>query len=313
MRLRLFNFIDILLVSDPEQIKWLNQQVDVVRPLDPEVSWLHRFIDQRLRFDLAFEGAPLPVFQPRADAARQKTQQKLLDQFENARGLPGKEREEIAAYVSGKSGSGEIGEVVQRWCGRLFFATYRNDKETYEAGRKIAGWPSLPPWRALAERADGRLARAKRILSNAAQGDRHCIHATSIGMENIVRTLRKLRKAAEHPVKRSLSPDDALRECLHAPPAVLRGCAHDLSAPFLARTLTQRSVIVFLLGRAYARSGDLDVAFLADGWSACPAHVVIPELLRAVWHSAHHDEPIAEKHLLDRINGWGRIFTRAVA
>jgi hypothetical protein len=313
MRLRLFNFFDVLLVTDPQQIKWLNEQIDVVRPLDPDASWLHRFIDHRLLHDLAFDGIPLPVFQPRADQAREQRQKKLDAEFEDARGLPGKERDDISAYVSGKKPVADIGQVIQRWCGRLFLATYRNEKDTYASGQRIANWPITPPWRTLAERADGRLARAKRILSNAAQGDRHCVHATSIGMANIVKTIEKLRKAAQDPFKRNLSPDDALRECLYAPPAILRGCAHDVTTPFLSRPLTKQTLIVFLLGRAYARSGDLDVAFLADGWSACPARVVVPEMLRAAWHSAHHDEPVEETHLLDRINGFRRIFTRAVA
>jgi hypothetical protein len=312
MRLRLLNLIDVLLVTDAEQIKWLNQQVDVVRPLDPNASWLHRILDGRTRGDLMFDGAPLPVFLARADKEREQSQQKLAAELEGARGVPGKERDEISAYVSGKSAAAEIGETVQRWCGRLFLGTYRNDKDTYSAGQLIANWPSSPPWRTIAQRADGRLARAKRVLSNAAAGDRQCIHATSIGMENIVKTVRKLRKAAGDPAKRMLSPDDALRDCLAAPPAVLRGCAHEVSAPFLNRPLTKRTVIVFLLAQAYQRSGDLDVAFLSDGWSACPAREVIPEMLRAAWHGAHHDEPAQDKPLLSRINGLSRIFRIAV-
>jgi hypothetical protein len=133
-------------------------------------------------------------------------------------------------------------------------------------------------------------------------------------MENVARTVRNLRKAAQSPDKQKLSPDDALRECLVAPPAILRGCAREVVAPFLEQPLTRSTLIVFLVAKAYASSGDLDVAFLSESWSACPARHVVPEMLRAVWHAAHHDEAEG-KALLDTIqvlNGWGRLWHRAV-
>jgi hypothetical protein len=312
IRLRIPNFIDVLVVSDPEQIQWLNQHESVTRPLNPSASWLHRFIEQRLGTDLAFGGKPLPVFLPRTDAARAERQKKLDDVLEDLRGAPGQERDEIAAYVSGEKDSDEIGVLVQQWCGRLFLAHYRAARETYEAGRLLASWPSAPPWRTWRDRMNGRLAQAKSLLAEAAEGDLHCIHATSIGMENVARSVRRLRKAAQQANKQTLSPDDILRDCLVAPPAVVRGCSGEVHAPFLAQPLTKQTVVVFLVARAYAISGDLDVAFLSDGWSGCPAHRVIPEMLRAVWHSAHHDEA-DDKRLLSTINNWSRLWSRAVS
>ena len=152
-------------------------------------------------------------------------------------------------------------------------------------------------------------------------------------MENITKSVRALRRAAHRADKQKLSPDDILRECLFAPPAVLRACTAELSVPFLAEPLGPRSLIVFLVAKAYKSSGDLDVAFLGDQWSACPARRVVPEMLRAAWHVANHDEPAKDGILdfvraevaqleprqvgaaaaaLSKINGWGKIWTRGV-
>ncbi|HEX2675894.1 MAG TPA: hypothetical protein VHM19_04625 [Polyangiales bacterium] len=328
IRLRVPGLLDVVVISDPNQMQWLNQREEVVRPLNPNASWLHRLLDQRLRVDLGFDGGMLPVFRPRSDAERAAQQHALEQRLEALRGAPGPERDALADYVSGEHEANEIGITVQQWCGRLFNAHYKAVKESYEAGKLLAGWPSAPPWRTWKQRANGCLAQAKRDVSNLAEGDLHCIHGTTIGMENVTRSVKKLREAAKDPNKQLLSPDDILRECLVAPPAVLRGVTRQVEVPFLNKPLTTQSLVVFLVARAYAASGELDVAFLADSWSACPAREVIPEMLRTVWHRALHEEDEAsgndgevisektEKRLFETINtiqGISRMWHRAVS
>jgi len=315
VRLRIPGILDIVLISDREQIQWLNQHADVTRPLDPTASFLHRLVSRRLTSDLGFHGGVLPVFQPRSDTARAERQRKLAQQLEDSRGSPGEERDHISAYVSGKKDLGDIDVTVQQWCGRLFLAHYRAAASTYEAGRLIAGWPSAPPWRTLLDRLTGRLDRAKDLALSAAEGDLHCVHATTIGMENVARSVRKLRAAAKDARKRAESPDDILRDCLVAPPAVLRGCAGEIDAPFVhGGPLTRRTILVFLVARAYANSGELDVAFLADQWSECPAHRVVPEMLRAVWYAAHQEASKEDgRRPVPAINTLSHLWHRAVS
>ncbi|HKP58235.1 MAG TPA: hypothetical protein VJV78_16020 [Polyangiales bacterium] len=312
LRLRVFDLIDVLIVSEPEQIQWLNEQPNVTRRIDGSHGFLHRFLAQRLHEDLSFGGKELPVFRRREDEERAQKQKQLEVRLETMRGAPGEDRDDIAAYVSGHKDVPEIGVTVQHWCGRLFSNRFMTTGDTYEAGRMIAGWASAAPWHTWKHRVTGRLSRAKSLLQAAAEGDLHCVHATSIGMENVTRTVRKLRKAAQRADKQNLSTDEILRECLYAPPALVRGCSGPVSVPFLDHPLTKRSLIVFLVARAYAASGDLDIAFLSDGWSACPARRVVPEMLRAVWQAAHHDEAEA-KRLISTINSWSRLWHRAVS
>jgi len=311
IRIRFGKLIDVLLVSDPGQIQWLNAHANIDRAIDPRASPVHRFVDRRLRDDLGFGGKLLPIFLARGAPQRAERQRALEQRLENLRGAPGPERDRIAAYVSGEGHVDEIGVLVQQWCGRLFFPDYRASRETYAAGRKLAGWPTTLPLRAFRDRVSGRLDHAKDLVAGAASDDLHCIHGTSIGMENVARSVRRLRRAA-HSSDRTLSPDEILRHCLRAPPAVLRGCTAEVTTPFLDRPLTPHTLIVLLVARAYQSSGDLDVAFLSDGWSRCPAHEVVPEMLRALWHSAHHDERTPQR-LFAKINDWSRQVGRAVS
>lgn len=306
IRIRLGSFLDLLLVQDPDQIQWLNQHPDVEREIDPSTSWLHHFADKRLRLDLAFGGKPLPVFASRENFERAATQRKLHERLEDLRGLPGEERDRITDYVSGKDTPEEIGVIVQQWCGRLFSSHYRSAKEIYAAGKKLAEWPITLPVLAWLQKKSGRFDAAKKTVADVADNDIHCIHATSIGMHNLARTVRKLRSAAHGIGATKLSPDDAIRICLTVPTAVLRGCTREIDAPFLASPLTKRTLVVFLVAKSFETSGDLDDAFLGESWSACPARDVIPEMLRAVWYAAHREET-KDEVVLDKINTWGRM------
>jgi hypothetical protein len=311
IRIRFANWIDIVLVHDSDQIQWLNQHPDVEREIDPSASWLHRFADKRFKLDLGFGTQALPVFLSRKNAARADKQQKAHARLDDLRGLPGEERDRITDYVSGKDTPDDIGVVVQQWCGRLFSSHYRSTREVYDAGRMLADWPTTLPLRAFLEKRRGRVEAAKKLISDVADGDIMCIHATSIGMKNLVSTVRKLRGAAHAIGATKLTPDEALRMCLTVPPAVLRGCTREIEAPFLARPLTKSTLIVFLVAKSFASSGDLDDAFLGESWSACPARDVIPEMLRAVWYAAHREET-RDEVVLEKINTWSRII-RAVS
>ena len=130
LRIRIPALLDVVLVSDPKQIEWLNQQPAITRAIDANTSFLHRFVASRLLSDLAFHGKLLPVFLPRNDEQRAQRQKQLDEQFEDLRGAPGQESDEIAQYISGKKDALEIGVQVQQWCGKLFLAHYRATRES---------------------------------------------------------------------------------------------------------------------------------------------------------------------------------------
>jgi hypothetical protein len=279
--------VDVLLVDDPEHIRWLNDHPDIVRPLDSAAGPLHRLINGRLLKDLRFEGELLPVFLPRQDPQRARQQAQLFDELNESSDRLGVERQTLGEFVATGHGADAVGPTVQHWCGRLFSPVYRATDATYRAAQLIANWPTTPPWRAWLVKVRGQLDQAKRIVSAAAEGDRHRIHGTTIGMDNVAATLRRMRQLAEGlggPSGRT--PDEALRQCLRVPAVLVRGCEREVAAPFLDRPLTRQSIVLFLLARAYRTSGDLELAFLGGSWSACPARVAVPEMLRSVWKAA---------------------------
>ncbi|MET0339579.1 MAG: hypothetical protein ABW252_01185, partial [Polyangiales bacterium] len=274
-RLRVPGLVDVLLVSDPAQIAWLDRQPAIVRRLDPGASPLHALLDRRTRLDLGFGGRLLPVFRARDDAERAARQAALRTRLDALGDAAGPELASIVRYLRGELPEGELGAVVQRWCGRLLHAGYASDDASYAAGARLAGWPSAAPLRTLVARITGRLARDKRVVAERAAHDPYVIHATSIGMENVTRTLRRLREAAADEGLGAEGFGALLHAVLVAPSAVLRGCTRSLQTPFLARPLTPRTLVVLRVARAFAHRGALDVAFQSESWTACPARHVV--------------------------------------
>lgn len=314
MRLRLTDKLDVLLVSDAEQIRWLNAHPNVLRPIDANAGFLHRILARRLLVDLAFHGQPLPVFVPRSDTRRSARQVELHQALDHPAAAAQEVVDSIAHVLCpatrAKAASRQtshasappaeqqdsdirLGALAQAWCGRLFDEDYSVDAARYAAGRLLGRWPSTPPWQSWQAEKSGALDAAKSRVSATVRGDLHAIHATSIGMENIATTLREMRQLADQGKLGKLGAERAMRQCLKVPPVLVRGCEREIQAPFLAQPLTKHTLILFLLGRAYRKTNDLALAFLADSWSACPARDAVPTMLQEAWHRAEAEQ---EKH-----------------
>lgn len=304
MRLRFPVLFDILVVDDPDDIRWLNQHPDLQRPPDETAGPLQWLLNKMTVHALEFEGARLPVFLSREDAVRARKQRELTDALDEPERAPASDATWLGAYVAGYSVDAEgqvvqtdppdqeplVGVYVQQWCGRLFDRRYRSSIATYEAGRVVARWPTELPWRKLKATTRQQFEHAKRDVAQAAGRNIHAIHATTIGMENITRSVRRMRALAKRSGVNARTPEEAMRQCLVVPPLLLRGCEREVRAPFLKKPLSRRSVVIFLLARAYDKSGDLELAFLGDTWSACPAQHVVPHMLRGVWQAARELE-----------------------
>src|SRR6187402_1397890 len=213
MRLAIPFLFDILLVDDPDQIRWLNEHPDVLRPPEDSGGFLLRLVNQLTVAAMGFDGQILPVFLRRDDPSRARKQRELADALDEPTRVVGADTTWLGTYVAGyassetegasksqASGDPEqmVGVYVQQWCGRLFAPRYIATLATYAAGRRVAHFPTEPPWRKLGKRAKEEFAAAKRTLADAAGNDIHAIHATSIGMENITRSVRRMRSLAKH-------------------------------------------------------------------------------------------------------------------
>jgi hypothetical protein len=286
-RITLPGLFDLVWVDDPQHMAWLNAHPSVTRSLNPSSGLLQRLLNQRLAHDLRFERGVLPVFSVRGASDRARKQVELRGRLERHAGKLSPEVIKLANYVAGLDDGRDLAVIVQQWCGRLIFDDYCATRETVRAGDVIGRWPSFDPARAALYRYTGALARHKRVLEQAARGDLHCVHGTSIGMRNLVESVRTLRRLAREPHKRELHIGDrAVLLSLIAPAAVVRGCTDDVRASFLARPLTAQSLIVFPLHRMFDDTRDPDVAFMSTSWNACPARAAVLGLLASVWELA---------------------------
>jgi len=131
----------------------------------------------------------------------------------------------------------------------------------------------------------GKVHRAKRLLAGMVGGSLSGVNAIGIAVHNVVKGLEHMRQLyADEKTRGSLSAQEAANECVIAPISVYRQA---LSAGSVAGCPFSRgSLFVLNIGSASRRFHDRRIAFLADGWSGCPAAEWIPAMLEGVWKRA---------------------------
>jgi hypothetical protein len=294
-RVTIPGLIDVCVVDEPDHVQWLNAHPKVTRSLNPAAGIVQRVLNQRMTSDLRFTRGILPVFSRREVTERARNQAELRARLDQRAGAITPEVFKLSNYVAGAGGDDQLGVTVQQWCGRLFFPDYVATRDTYRAGDLIARWPTIDPVRSLAYKASGTLEKAKTTLEQAAKGDLNCVHSTSIGTRNIVGSLRTLRLLAREPRDPKLNVGDrAVLFSLMTPNAVVRSCLDEVSAPFLDKPLSAQTVLVFPVATMFAATHNPDVAFMSQGWNACPARGAVLGLLKSVWEmagGAAHEDP----------------------
>ena len=282
--------LDVVRVDDLREIRSLAADRRVDRAFGRSGRLLNRLLQGRILDQMRVNGCLLPAFLPRDHAARAAGQEALerrLASEDIRRRWNDGELDAIAAYVRGEENEDALGPAVQQLVGRLFFPDYRADAESYAAARLVDAYPGAKPWRALWWRLSGRLGRARRQLWERAQNDGHAIHATTIAFHNIVFALKTMRELLADPVRGGrITEDNVVPQCLSAPPRLLRRSTDVFATPVLPRRMRRGALIVFELKDALAGYGDARDAFMTESWSRCPAHRLVPELLRAVYHRA---------------------------
>jgi hypothetical protein len=297
--------IDLVIVEDPAQIAELNEHPNVSRVVPRVGALLARTIAHRISGTLTVGTERLPAFAGRSDAVRERRQRKLTEglpvsRAEALRSTP--EFAELARYVAGGDLPRDVGVVAQQLIGRLFVPDYRASAATYAAAHVIAAWPRALPPQAWWWSVSGTLERSKRLLWSAAQDDPSAIHATAIAVHNLVDTVKRMRArlAASGPTE---SAAEAVRDCLVAPPALLRSCVAETEVSFLDRPLGAGTLVIFRLQAAYERTRDVGFAFAESGWNECPAHAFVPALLEELWAAGAMIAPASRSSTLASEDG----------
>ena len=108
-RFMLPGVLDVVLVSEPAHVSWLNNHPLVTRRLNPATGILQRLLNRRTSIDMRFSKGVLPVFRLRGAterAGRKATLQSRLD------ALPIEQSQELATlvgYVEGRSTGTTLG------------------------------------------------------------------------------------------------------------------------------------------------------------------------------------------------------------
>ena len=181
-RIRIPLLVDIARVTAPEMIRTLSGHGALDRGFDASGPLINRLIARRLRSVLHTGTEALPTVLRRSHVARAAAQAALADKLnvaESEQLLDEKTLAALATYVRGEGGS--VGQLTQQLVGRLFVEGYQATAKTWAAARVLqAAVESNNPLKHLVWTLTRRVARAQRLLSDAASGDPAAVHSTSI-------------------------------------------------------------------------------------------------------------------------------------
>lgn len=285
-RIRVPGIVDVVLVSDPAEIRSFNEEPRIDRNFIARGPLINRLIVGRIRRWFEIMGQRLPSLLPRGDAVRADRQRELAAALDPAHGATlwtEDQLRELAAYVRGAGSDGDAAILTQQIVGCLFDPSYRADRATWHAAKMIDQFrdgfsPVQVVWQLT-----GQLRRAFDLLIARAKSDRWTMHGTAIGVHGIVQALQQMRRLRASPVAASLSDDAVLGQCLTPPKQVPRTAEAAFETPLVDQPLSAGTVVVLQLATAAPQAPDAETVFMRGHWNACPARAFVTALLQAVW------------------------------
>lgn len=280
--------IRLVYVRTADEVLAVNNASAVERSVSGRGGLVHRSVAGKLQVFRTPQGDIWPAFRDRLDPLRMAHQRELEAALSDVRGLLHRlapQIAELAEYVRTGRSQRRPEVIVQHAVGRLFFADYAADEQSYDAAHTLQGWLSGGPLKSLILKRSGALQRALDLIMGLARGNMACAHATALALENIVKSIglmRKLAAAGDNLAK--LGPQDALARTLRAPPRVIRE-ARDGTRVGNVR-LRARTLVMLAVETARRERPDPGFGFFASAWNRCPAHSIVPALLAEVWREA---------------------------
>lgn len=289
-RIRIPGLVDLLRVSDAEEIRALNAEPCIDRNFIARGPLINRLIVARIRRWFRISGQFLPSLARRADAARSDSQQGLARSLDPARHAlwTDAQIERLADFVGSKAdpdsdAAEDMAVVVQEIVGRLFDQEYAADRASWRAAELIDRFRDGVSPVQIIWLITGRLRHARDLLVERARDDRWAMHGTAIGLHGIVHALHRMRTLRAAPEAASLSDDAMLARCLDPPMQVPRTVEAVLSTPVTADRLRPGALVLLQLRAAAQRAPGPEMTFMQSRWNACPAQAFVIELLKAVW------------------------------
>lgn len=211
-RIRLPWLVDIVLVSEPAEIRTLDDERRLDRRFRARGPLLNRIITRRIRKWFAIKGEPLPSLAARDDAVRSERQRELAAALDPADGRAlwtDAQLARLAAFVRGEISRRDAAVTVQEIVGKLFYADYRADGESWQAAELIDRFRDGFSPEQILWQISGKLRRARDLLVARARQDRWAMHGTAIGVHGIVHALDRMRDLRGASEAASLDEDAA--------------------------------------------------------------------------------------------------------
>ncbi len=283
-RVRIPLLADLILTSDPDEIRQLADHVALDRGFRPRGPLLNRVLAQRVKAALSIQGRPLPSAQMRDDAVRQQTAEKLTLMFRPGNWDAGTVAL-LAAQIRSIRGR-PAGELAQEVVGKVFDPDYTASHETWQAANIVeAHLRSWNPVARLFRALTGALPRAQSTLSRASGGDAGAVHGTGIAVHNLELSLNRMQAAwADEILRARLTPEEAALRAITAPRTVLRAGADHVDT--LCGPVRPFTLVALNTREAADKGMDRNLAFLGSSWSRCPAEKWVMALLAEVWRQA---------------------------
>jgi hypothetical protein len=288
-RIRIPGLVDIVSSDDASEIENLAQNPNLDRAYTDRSLTVNSLIIKRVRDALQIGGRPFPTVAPKADESRAASQQALWSRLSALAATYAQgpdELEPLAAFVRGNGPSDGCGILVQHVVGRLFAPNFTATQDSWNAALVLNQAPrtmnpALLAWWALTHRVD----RAKQLLADMVAGDLAAVHAVGVALHNIVAGVVLMRQLYGDSNRRSaLSPQSASSQCLFAPETVLRQPIATVDSA--QGRLETGTLVILKLQDANKITPDMNVCFLRETWSRCPAEQWVPALLQGIWRRA---------------------------
>jgi hypothetical protein len=294
--IRVPGIVDVVLVSDPAEIRDFNDQPRVDRNFIARGPLVNRLITGRIRRWFEIMGQLLPSLMPRSDLVRADHQQKLAAALNPAAGATlwtDAQITALAAYVCGGSSDDAASIMTQQIVGNLFDPLYRADRATWSAAKLIDQFrDGFSPIQIVWE-LTGKLRRARDLLVERDKDDRWTMHGTAIGVHGIVQALARMQQLRALPTATSLSDDAVLGQCLAPPKQVPRTVEALFATPLVKDPLAAGTIVMLQLEAAKPKVPDAEMTFMRGHWNACPARDFVTALLQTVWRRSLQETVVA--------------------
>lgn len=284
-RTHVAGLVDVIKVEEPAEIRAVlsNRQLD--RRFSGRWPLMNGLLVSKIIGALSLGGRRFPTLRARDDQERSARQDALWAQL-NARAASltfgHADVAALARWVQGTGTDTEIGVLTQQAVGRLFSESYSADVTSWEAALTLNQAPQAKGLNALLPRHKRSVRAAKELLASKVSGDLAGVHGTGIALHNLVKGFHRMRELYQDlSRRREWNADRAAQECLFAPVVVLRqatGDGEQAGCPY-----GKNAVFLLELRKAQARGCAMDMVFLEDAWSRCPAEKWVPALLKSVW------------------------------